>query len=224
VASVGILGGTFNPPHVGHVELARCALRELGVERVVLMPAREAPHKHAGEDPGAEHRLRMCRLAVAGIEGLTTCALEVERASPSYTVDTLRAMHSSHENTQLTFIVGADAARTLPSWREPEELLKLASFAVAEREGAGREDVLRAVAAVRSAGTATATTAPAGSAHESFVTGVSFLEMDAVEVSSSLVRERVARSEPIEELVGEAVAGYIAEHGLYRGGARVLSR
>jgi nicotinate-nucleotide adenylyltransferase len=213
---VGILGGTFNPPHVGHVALARCALRELGVERVMLMPAREAPHKPVGEDPGPEHRLRMCRLAVAGVEGLTTCALEVERAGPSYTVDTLRAMHATHEDTRLTFIVGADAARTLPSWREPGELLELATFAVAEREGAGREDVLRAVAAVRSAATATTVT--------EYETGVSFLEMGTVEVSSSLVRERVAKGEPVEELVGAAVAEYIAEHGLYRGGARTASR
>jgi nicotinate-nucleotide adenylyltransferase len=218
---VGILGGTFNPPHIGHVALARCALRELRMERVVLMPVGEAPHKPAGEDPGAEHRLRMCRLAVTGAEGLTTCALEVERAGPSYTVDTLRAVHASHENTQLTFIVGADAARTLPSWREPGELLELASLAVAEREGAERQDVLRAVAAARAATAATsmaATTATAGNAHGAPEPGVSFLKMETVEVSSSLVRERVARGEPVEELVGEAVAGYIAEHGLYRDG------
>jgi nicotinate-nucleotide adenylyltransferase len=216
VARVGILGGTFNPPHVGHVALARCALHELGVERVVLMPAREAPHKPVGEDPGPKHRLRMCRLAVAGAEGLATCALEVERAGPSYTVDTLRAMHARHGDTQLTFIVGADAARTLPSWREPRELLELARLAVAEREGAGRDDVLRAVSAARSPAT--------GSVDEASGTGVSFLEMGTVPVSSSLVRERVARGEPIEDLVGEAVARYIAEHGLYRGESAVASR
>ncbi len=220
MARVGILGGTFNPPHVGHVALARCALRELRVERVVLMPAREAPHKPAGEDPGPEQRLRMCRLAVAGVAGLTACALEVERAGPSYTVDTLRAMHASHEDTELTFVVGADAARTLPSWREPGELLKLAALAVAEREGAGRDDVLRAVSAARSA----SASAAAGSPEEMGETDVSFLEMGSVPVSSSLVRERVARGEPVEELVGEAVAEYIAEHGLYRGGSRAASR
>jgi nicotinate-nucleotide adenylyltransferase len=216
VTQVGILGGTFNPPHVGHLALARCALRELDVERVVLIPAREAPHKPVGEDPGPEHRLRMCRLAVAGIEGLTTCALEVERAGPSYTVDTLRTMHSSHGDKQLTFIVGADAARTLPSWREPRELLELAALAVAEREGAGREDVLRAVAAARSA--------PTGGSEETGETGVSFLEMGTVPISSSLVRERVASGEPVEELVGVAVAEYIAEHGLYRGRQGAASR
>lgn len=185
------------------------------------MPAREAPHKPVSEDPGPEHRLRMCRLAVAGAEGLATCALEVERAGPSYTVDTLRAMHARHGDTQLTFIVGADAARTLPSWREAGELLELATLAVAEREGAGREDVLRAVAAARASVTTTSTT----SADETTTAiGVSFLEMGTVPVSSSLVRERVAGGEPVEELVGAAVAEYIAEQGLYRGGPGRASR
>ena len=211
VTRVGILGGTFNPPHLGHLALARCALRELDVERVVLMPAHGAPHKPATEDPGPEHRLEMCRLAVDGVEGLASCALEIERAGPSYTMDTLRAIHASHPDARLTFIVGADMARTLPAWREPRELLELADLAVAEREGAGREEVLGALAALNrmSAGR------PAG---------VSFLAMEAVPVSSSLVRERVAGGEPVEELVGGAVAGYIAGHGLYRGGAEMVGR
>jgi nicotinate-nucleotide adenylyltransferase len=212
----GILGGTFNPPHLGHLALARCALRELDVECVVLMPAHGAPHKPSAEDPGPEHRLQMCRLAVDGAEGLASCSLEIERAGPSYTVDTLRAIHASHPDVRLTFIVGADAARTLPSWHEPGELLELAAFAVADREGAGRDDVLRAVAAARSVTPRGAEAAPE--------TGISFLEMGTVPVSSSLVRERVANGESVEGLVGRAVAGYIAEHGLYRGEPAVTSR
>jgi nicotinate-nucleotide adenylyltransferase len=206
VTRIGILGGTFNPPHLGHLALARCALRELEVERVVLMPAYGAPHKPAAEDPGAEHRLRMCRLAVGEQEddGLACCALEVERAGPSYTVDTLRAMRASRPDDEPTFIVGADTARTLPSWREPEELLKLAGLAVAEREGAGRADVLAALAGLPSR-------SDGGSS------SVRFLKMPTVPVSSSLVRERVASGEPIAELVAPAVAGYIVENGLYRG-------
>jgi nicotinate-nucleotide adenylyltransferase len=211
VAPVGILGGTFNPPHLGHLALARCALRELDVERVVLMPAHGAPHKPSAEDPGPEHRLQMCRLTVEDVERVASCSLEIERAGPSYTVDTLRAIHASHPDARLTFIVGADMAKTLPAWREPQELLELAELAVAEREGAGREDVLGALAALNGK--------DAGGP-----VGVSFLAMEAVPVSSSLVRERVASGEPVEELVGSAVAGYIAEHGLYRGGSAVASR
>jgi nicotinate-nucleotide adenylyltransferase len=180
--------------------LAHSAREELGLERVVLMPAHSAPHKLREGDPGPEGRLEMCRLAVVGIDGVSACALEIERGGPSYTVDTLRAIHANHKDAELTFIVGADMARTLPTWREPEALVELASLAVAEREEAGRGDVLRALAPLRAA--------------------VTFLEMGMIEVSSSLVRERVAEGKPVGELVAPAVAGYIAEHDLYRAGAR----
>ena len=118
---LGILGGSFNPPHRGHVELARHALRELGLERVLLMPARISPGKPVEEEPNPahpEHRLEMCRLAAVGVEGVEACALEIEREGPSYTVDTLRALHDEHPDTELTFILGADVASTLPTWHE----------------------------------------------------------------------------------------------------------
>ena len=209
VGGCGILGGTFNPPHLGHLALARHAREELGLERVLLMPAHSAPHKGEGEDPGPERRLEMCRLAVKGETGLEACGLEIERGGPSYTVDTLRSLHESHPEVKLTFIVGADMARTLPEWREPEALLGLARLAVAEREDAGREDVLRALAPLRTA-------VGGDGAPDRQSAGVAFLEMGPVAVSSSLVRERVAAGGPVEDLVGPAVAEYIAEHGLYR--------
>jgi nicotinate-nucleotide adenylyltransferase len=205
--SIGILGGTFNPPHLGHVALARNAREELGLERVLLMPAHSAPYKPEEPDPGPEHRMRMCDLAVEGTAGLSACALEIDRGGPSYTVDTLRAIHDERcPGAELTFIVGADTARTLPDWREPEGVLELASLAVAEREGLGREEVLGALAAL--------TRAHGGPA------GVVFLGMPEMEISSSMVRARVAREERIEDLVGARVASYIAEHGLYREPAR----
>jgi len=194
--SIGILGGTFNPPHLGHLALAGHAKSELGLERVLLMPAHSAPHKTDERDPGPEQRLEMCRLAVGDEAGLAVCGLEIERGGPSYTVDTLRAIHASHEEAELTFIVGADMARTIPQWREPRALLELASLAVAERKDGRREDVLGALALLQAR--------------------MTFLEMGMVEISSSLVRERVAAGEPVGELVGPAVAAYIAEHGLYR--------
>ena len=96
VRSIGILGGTFNPPHRGHLALAARAKAELGLERVVLMPANSAPHKGEEGDPGPRRRLEMCRLAVGDEAGLEVCGLEIERGGPSYTVDTLRAIHESH--------------------------------------------------------------------------------------------------------------------------------
>jgi nicotinate-nucleotide adenylyltransferase len=197
--AIGILGGTFNPPHRGHLALARHARVELALDRVLLMPAYSAPHKGEEGDPGPQRRLEMCRLAVGEETGLEACGLEIERGGPSYTVDTLRAINASRPKAKLTFIVGADMARTLPAWREPQALVELAGLAVAEREDTDRGDVLRALGSLGAR--------------------VRFLEMPLLEVSSSQVRERVQAGESIEGLVAPAVAEYIAAHGLYRAGS-----
>ena len=208
--SLGILGGTFNPPHLGHLEVARHARAELALDEVMLVPAHTAPYKADGDggagggDPGPMHRLRMCQLAVADVAGLSVCAVEIERGGLSYTVDTLRSIHASHPDDELTLVVGADTASTIVSWREPEQLLELAHLAIAARAGAARARVLDALA-------------PIGTSD------IRFLEMPAVEVSSSWVRQRVAEGEDVEDLVGPAVARYIAEHQLYGVGA-VASR
>jgi nicotinate-nucleotide adenylyltransferase len=219
VRSLGILGGTFNPPHVGHLAVARHAQRELGLERVLLMPVHISPHKAPGEDPGPSHRLAMCRLAVDRAPRLAVCAMEIERGGASYTVDTLKALHASHRDAELTLILGADTASTLPSWREPAQLLALARVAVAARAGAARRRVLEAVATIVSAQGGEHGSPPAAHGGRDPGELVSFLEMAAVDVSSSTVRARVADGEPIAGLVGPAVAAYIAEHGLYRTGA-----
>jgi len=166
------------------------------------MVAHISPHKLGEHDPGPRHRLRMCELAVQDAEGVSACGLELARPAPSYTVDTLSALHQRHPQAELTFIVGADTASTLGTWREPAALLELARLAVAERDGYTRAGVLEAIGAVPGASSA---------ARER----VSFLAMGALDVSSSQVRAMVARAEPVAYLVGEAVAGYIAEHGLY---------
>jgi nicotinate-nucleotide adenylyltransferase len=204
---VGILGGTFNPPHLGHLALARQAHDELGLERVLMMPAHIPPHKPTVDDPGPGHRVRMCRLLVADGAGLEVCALEIERGGPSYTVDTLRAIHDSHPDAQLTFIVGADTASTLPAWREPARVLALTDLAVAAREGPGGPGVLDRLAPLL---------APLQSSAGDARARIRLLHMPAIEISSSMARERVARGEPVDDLVGGAVAAYIAEHGLYR--------
>jgi nicotinate-nucleotide adenylyltransferase len=208
---VGILGGTFNPPHLGHLAVARGALEQLGFDRVVLMPANMPAHKHAEEDPGPEHRLRMTRLLVHGARALSVCPLEIERGGLSYTVDTLDAIHASDPDAALTFIVGADTASTLGAWREPAKLLELADLAVAARPGSARDDVLEIVAGV---GKDIAGGSPTRK--------VRFLEMPMIDISSSEARRRAASGRPIEDLVGPEVARYIAGHGLY--GARAHAR
>jgi nicotinate-nucleotide adenylyltransferase len=173
---------------------------------VALMPARLPPHKAIEQDPGCEHRLAMCRLLVARCDGLSVCALETERDGPSYTVDTLTSIQASQPHAELTLIVGADIARTLPAWREPERLLELAVVAVAARSGGDCHSVLEPLAALDGAAR------------------IEFLHSPVVDVSSSLARERAAAGAPIDDLVGGAVAGYVAEHGLYGARARAASR
>jgi nicotinate-nucleotide adenylyltransferase len=211
--SLGILGGTFNPPHVGHLAVARRAREQLGLDLVLLMPAGVPPHKPAGQDPGAGHRLRMCQLAAEGVEGVSVCELEIDRDGPSYTVDTLDAIHASHPGVELTLIVGADTANTLGSWREPARLLSLTRLAVAARSGSDREAVLDTVASIAEG---------AGGDRDGARERVEFLEMGAVDVSSSQVRELAGSHASLQKQVGGAVAGYIAEHDLYA--AAVASR
>jgi nicotinate-nucleotide adenylyltransferase len=211
--SIGILGGTFNPPHLGHLALARRARDELGLGRVVLMPVHTPPHKLAEDDPGPQHRLRMSELLVEGAEGLGACAMEIRRGGPSYTVDTLDAIHASHSDVELTFIVGADAASTLPAWREPAKLLELADLAVAGRSGSPPNELLHAVARL----------GDGGSGRRELASKLRFLDMPLVDISSSEARTRAASGEPIEDLVGPAVAAYIADHGLYRDAAEARS-
>jgi nicotinate-nucleotide adenylyltransferase len=205
VECIGILGGTFNPPHIGHLALAHHALSELGLQRVLLMPAHLAPNKPVvGDDPGPAHRLAMCRLAVASEPGLQASALEIERGGTSYTVDTVQAIHDAHPNAELTLILGADTARTLPGWCEPARLLGMVRLAVAQRDELDLQDVsleLKALTSAQGAGSAPHMTP---------------LRMAPVAVSSSAVRSLIAAGAPVAELVGEPVAGYIAEHGLYR--------
>jgi nicotinate-nucleotide adenylyltransferase len=207
---LGVLGGTFNPPHLGHLALARCARAQLGLERVLLVPSCVPPHKRAAADPGPEHRLRMCELAIVGEPHLEASPLEVQRGGPSYTVDTLCALRSLHPNASLTLILGSDVARTLPEWHRPVEVAALARLAIAARAGEGHE-VLGSLRSATSTITGSAEAAANGTPGE----GAVLLEMPEVPISSSLVRARVAARESLDGLVPPAVAAYIVEHALY---------
>jgi len=195
---IGILGGTFNPPHMGHLVMAQEALDQLDLDRVVLMPVAQPPHKEAREDPGAAARVELSRLAVAGDDRLAVSTIEVDRGGASYTVDTLRVLHDLEPEHDLIFIVGGDMAQSLPAWREPEAILALARLAVAEREGVRREDIARRLEPLHPGDR------------------LVFFDMPRIDVSSSAIRRRVADGRPIRYLVPDAVAAAIAERGLYR--------
>jgi nicotinate-nucleotide adenylyltransferase len=144
---IGLLGGTFNPPHVGHLVLAECARDELGLDEVRLVLAARPPHKHVEDDPGPEERLALCRAAVQDVGGrLAVSDVELRRDGPSYTADTLEGLHDEQPDASFVLLLGGDAAAGLESWHRPEDVLRFAAIGVAER-GADTHERARAAVA-----------------------------------------------------------------------------
>ena len=192
-----MLGSAFNPPHLGHLALAQEALWQLGLDEVILVPTGEAPHKRIADDPGRELRLTMTRLAAADDSRFSVSTLEVEREGPSYTYETLELLAKERGDTELVFVMGADAAVGLESWRNPERVVELAQIAVARRAGVSEAEVAAVMRSLGAAGRAT------------------MLEMPQFGVSSSAVRERAREGRPLRYLVPEPVARVIEERGVY---------
>ena len=199
-AGIGVLGSAFNPPHLGHLALAQEALWQLQLSEVILMPTGEAPHKRIVDDPGREQRLAMTRLAAADDSRFSVSSLEVEREGPSYTYETLELLAKERGDSELVFVMGADAAVGLESWREPERVVELARLAIARRAGIADAEV---AAMLRSLGAEDRAT---------------MLEMPQFGVSSSAVRERAAARRPLRYLVPEPVARFIEEKEIYSRG------
>ncbi len=198
-AGIGVLGSAFNPPHLGHLALAQEALWQLGLSEVLLVPTGQAPHKRIADDPGKEIRLAMTRLAASEDARFIVSTLEVERDGPSYTSETLEQLAEERGDTELVFVMGADAAVGLESWHRPERVVELARLAVARRAGVADAEV---AAVLRSLGALESST---------------LLEMPQFGVSSSAVRERAASGRPLRYLVAEPVARFIEERGVYTG-------
>ncbi len=193
---IGLLGGTFDPPHVGHLVLGECARVQLGLDRVRFMPAGD-PWRKAGRDVSSPtHRLAMTNLAIAGNPHFDLDEREVERIGPTYTVDTLRALHAQGLD-DIVLILGSDALADMPAWREPDVITVLARLAVAPKGADQSEQAWLA--------------AQAGLREPPIP-----VDMPPLPVSSTLVRERVRARLPIRYLVPEAVEEYIRLHGLYR--------
>jgi nicotinate-nucleotide adenylyltransferase len=194
---LGILGGTFNPPHLGHLVCAQEAYLQLELDQVMLIPAREPPHKPVEDEPGVEHRLALCAVAVRDDDRFSVSDIEVTRSGPSFTVDTLEVLHARASDDHLFLILGGDAAIGLPQWREPQRLLSLATAVIAKRRGTPRAAVVRALAQI-----------PGGERAE-------FFRMPRIAISSTMVRARVRAGMPISYIVPDPVAGYIEKHRLY---------
>jgi nicotinate-nucleotide adenylyltransferase len=196
--SIGVLGGTFDPVHNGHLHIARELRKALGLDRVIWVPAGRPPHK-AGQIVSADRdRLAMLRLALAGSPHDVIDTIDLDRSGPSFTADTLEVLRDRLAPARLVFLMGEDSLRDLPTWHAPERILRAADLAVAARPGvdADLETLTLAIPQVH------------GRVH--------LVPTAELAISSSDVRRRVQAGEPIDDLVPLAVAAYIREHGLYR--------
>lgn len=197
---VGVLGGAFNPPHIGHLVLAQEAVFQFALDRVLLVPAGDPPHRRIEPEPGPEVRLEMVKRAAADDERLEASDVEVARAEPSWTFRTLELLLKERPQDELVLLMGADVAASLEDWREPGRVVELAKVGVAARPGTVLDEAESALARL-------------GARSE-------VIRMPEIGVSSSRIRRRVAAGRPIRYLVPEAIERMIRERGLYGADAR----
>ena len=190
-----MFGGAFDPPHLGHVALARAAVEQLALDELRVFPTGQAWHK-ARELSSAGHRLAMAQLAFADVPHACVDGRELEREGPTYTVDTLRELRREFPQAQLLLVIGADQAESLHGWRESAEIARLATISIAAR---ARPTV--------AGDTFDASKLPPGRREP--------VELPPMPVSSTEIRQRAAAGQGIAELVPAAVARYIAQHHLY---------
>jgi nicotinate-nucleotide adenylyltransferase len=191
-ARIGVLGGTFDPIHIGHLAAASEVFAALSLDRVLVVPAAEQPFKRGAQVASGADRLAMARMAVAADPRLDVSAVDIERGAPTYTIDTMTDLDAAHPGSTWYFVTGADALARLDEWRDSARLRQIATFVGVTRPG---YDV------------------PAG------LGDIPLVEVPALGVSSTDVRRRVSLGLPIRYLVPDVVADYIGEHHLYRGGA-----
>jgi nicotinate-nucleotide adenylyltransferase len=208
---LGVLGGTFDPIHFGHLDAGDAARAALGLDEVLVLPSHDPPHRPVDPHASAFHRFALAALAIDGREGWRCSDLETARDGPSYSADTLRALHAcGWPRSQIFFILGADAFAEIATWREFPAVLDLAHFAVIARSGTTLEAAASRTPALRPR------MRHAAEARGQLVDPALFLvEAQTRDVSSTAIRARLAAGLPIDDLVPAAVARHILAHHLY---------
>lgn len=187
---IGLLGGTFNPIHIGHLILAQECLYQLSLDKVIFVPANLPPHKKISGKVSKEDRLRMVRLALRQDKRFDISTYEIQKKGPSYSIDTIKYFKKRcGKSTKLFFLAGADAAKNLSTWKDIDQILELTRFVIASRPGWGQD-----------------------SPYERSLKRIVIPEID---VSSSGIRERLRKKKPIDYMVPTAVVKYIHTKGLY---------
>jgi nicotinate-nucleotide adenylyltransferase len=197
---LGIYGGTFDPPHLGHLILAETARDSLKLDRVLFVPAGNPPHKPGSSiHADAEHRVAMVGLAIAGNDQFALSRVDVDRPGPHYSVDMLARLHDAYRGTDFVFLIGADSLRDLPTWSRPAELLKLARLGVMRRPGVDPPDL-----------TALERDLPGLSDR------VEWVNAPLIDIAASDLARRLANGRSVRYQLPDAVLAYIKQHGLYR--------
>lgn len=196
MSRLGILGGTFDPIHHGHLIMASYAADDLDLDRVLIMPAQTPPHKLDRSISNADDRVEMIRLAIESDPRLELSTLDLQSDAPSYTADLLDRMRTEHPRDELIFVIGADSLRDLPTWHRPDLVIERADLAVARRPGVEIDDqVLDALPGLRER--------------------VSVFTSPLIDISATDIRRRVRDAKPITWLVPPAVERYIVDRHLY---------
>ena len=190
---IGIYGGTFNPPHLGHMIVADHVAHELQLDRMLFVPSYISPHKRSGEEHAAEHRLEMVRLAVEGHPGFEVCDIEVQRKGTSFTIDTLRDLRALYPTDQFFLLIGADNIREFVTWKSQDQIPGLATIVAMTRPGYELAEGVPKPA------------------------GMVSMEVPGIQISSSEIRKRVREGRNVGYLLQLSVFDYIKSNGLYLG-------
>jgi nicotinate-nucleotide adenylyltransferase len=189
LSRIGILGGTFDPPHNGHIAIAKAAVKGLKLDKVIFIPAKIPPHKMRQAMASPADRANMLKLAIIGQSGFEISDLELQRQGPSFTADTLQELHQIYPNDELILLIGADNISEIETWHQPENIFALATLAAANRPGF----------------------APDGKYNSQIIQ----FEMPPTDISSTEIRRRINTGLPITGLVPKLVEDYIIEYKLY---------
>jgi len=204
ILKIGIMGGTFNPIHHGHLVAAEEALSQFKLDKVIFIPSGDPPHKNFREEEIAEHRYLMTVIGTSANKNFFVSRMEIDRKGKTYTIDTIRELKKIYgEKARLYFITGADAILEILTWKKTEEILQLCRFIAATRPGYNiskiqelKEELLNKT--------------------KNNAEKISVMEVPALAISSSDIRKRVREGRPIDYLVPEGVSNYILKHGLYK--------
>ncbi|MEJ7838673.1 MAG: nicotinate-nucleotide adenylyltransferase [Thermomicrobiales bacterium] len=195
--NIGLMGGTFDPIHIGHLVIAQRAMEQLDLNAVIFLPAGLPPHKQDEEHTSAIHRVAMTRLAIESVPNFRISERDVREDRASYTVDLLRDVKADNPDANLTFIIGADSLRDFARWREPEAIVRIARLAVAARpEVSVPEDIYQQVRGLREA--------------------IDWIESPLLDIAATELRDRISRGATVQHLVPASVLAYIQQRKLYR--------